>query len=36
MDNYVEQVTEMVYQNYNYPSVIIWAYMNEVLFASSF
>ena len=31
MDNCVEQVTEMVCQNYNYPSVIIWAYMNEVL-----
>lgn len=29
--NSVEQATEMVYQNYNYPSVIIWAYMNEVL-----
>lgn len=31
MDNCVEQATEMVCQNYNYPSVIIWAYMNEVL-----
>ena len=36
MDNCVEQVTEMVCQNYNYPSVIIWAYMNEVLLRPPF
>lgn len=36
MDNCVEQATEMVCQNYNYPSVIIWAYMNEVLLRPPF
>lgn len=30
-DNCVEMAREMVCQNYNNPSVIIWAYMNEVL-----
>lgn len=30
-DNCVEMAKEMVYQDYNSPSVIIWAYMNEVL-----
>ncbi|MBQ0077121.1 MAG: beta-galactosidase [Bacteroidales bacterium] len=29
--NCVNNALEMVYQNYNNPSVIIWAYMNEVL-----
>lgn len=30
-NNCVEMAREMVYQDYNSPSVIIWAYMNEVL-----
>lgn len=30
-NNCVEMAKEMVYQNYNNPSIIIWAYMNEVL-----
>ena len=30
-ENSLEMAREMVYQNYNNPSVIIWAYMNEVL-----
>ncbi|MEG1332374.1 MAG: glycoside hydrolase family 2 TIM barrel-domain containing protein [Bacteroides sp.] len=36
LQNCIEQVTEMVYQNYNYPSVVIWAYMNEVLLRPPF
>ena len=36
LQNCVEQVTEMIYQNYNYPSVVIWAYMNEVLLRPPF
>lgn len=36
LNNCVEQVTEMIYQNYNSPSVIIWAYMNEVLLRPPF
>lgn len=31
LKNCVDQATEMVFQNFNYPSVVIWAYMNEVL-----
>ncbi|MFR9649150.1 MAG: glycoside hydrolase family 2 TIM barrel-domain containing protein [Rikenellaceae bacterium] len=27
----VEMATEMVYQSYNSPSVLIWAYMNEIM-----
>jgi beta-galactosidase len=30
-DNCKTMMTEMIRQNYNHPSVIIWAYMNEVL-----
>ena len=30
-DNCVEMALEMVYQNYNHPSMMIWAYMNEVM-----
>lgn len=30
-DNCKEMQVEMIRQNYNHPSVIIWAYMNEVL-----
>jgi beta-galactosidase len=26
-----EMMKEMIFQNYNHPSVVIWAYMNEVL-----
>lgn len=29
--NCIDQVTEMVYQSYNSPSVVVWAYMNEIL-----
>ncbi len=29
--NSIEMVREMVFQDYNRPSVLIWAYMNEVL-----
>ncbi|MFI3258963.1 MAG: glycoside hydrolase family 2 TIM barrel-domain containing protein [Rikenellaceae bacterium] len=29
--NCIDQAIEMVYQGYNSPSVVIWAYMNEVL-----
>lgn len=31
LHNCIVQATEMVYQNFNSPSVVIWAYMNEVL-----
>ena len=30
-ENCKNMMTEMIKQNYNHPSVIIWAYMNEVL-----
>ncbi|WP_234461899.1 glycoside hydrolase family 2 TIM barrel-domain containing protein [Pedobacter segetis] len=30
-DNCLTMMTEMIRQDYNHPSVIIWAYMNEVL-----
>jgi beta-galactosidase len=30
-DNCKMMMTEMIRQNYNHPSIIIWAYMNEVL-----
>lgn len=30
-DNSLEMTREMIRQSYNHPSVIIWAYMNEVL-----
>ncbi|MFZ4583336.1 MAG: glycoside hydrolase family 2 protein, partial [Paludibacter sp.] len=29
--NCIEMAREMVFQDYNHPSVLIWAYMNEVL-----
>ncbi len=35
-DNCFHMAKEMVYQNYNHPSVIIWAYMNEVLLRPPF
>ena len=31
LDNSVRMAKEMIKQNYNHPSVVIWAYMNEVL-----
>ncbi|MDE5690939.1 MAG: beta galactosidase jelly roll domain-containing protein, partial [Alistipes sp.] len=31
LDNCVRMVREMIRQDFNHPSVIIWAYMNEVL-----
>ncbi|MEA4936519.1 MAG: glycoside hydrolase family 2 TIM barrel-domain containing protein [Paludibacter sp.] len=31
LDNSVNMVKEMIWQNFNHPSVIIWGYMNEVL-----
>ena len=31
LENSLEMIREMVYQDYNSPSVMIWAYMNEVL-----
>lgn len=33
-ENCINMALEMVYQNYNHPSMIIWAYMNEVLIES--
>lgn len=30
-ENCITQLVEMIYQGYNSPSLIIWAYMNEVL-----
>ena len=33
--NCVEMAREMVYQNFNHPSMIVWAYMNEVLLDQS-
>ncbi len=35
-DNCIYMAKEMVYQNFNHPSVIIWAYMNEVLLRPPF
>ncbi|WP_256011239.1 glycoside hydrolase family 2 TIM barrel-domain containing protein [Desertivirga xinjiangensis] len=34
--NCLEMQTEMIRQNFNHPSVIIWAYMNEVLLRPRF
>lgn len=34
--NCLQMQTEMIRQNYNHPSVIIWAYMNEVLLRPPF
>lgn len=31
LENSVNMLKEMIWQNYNHPSVVIWAYMNEVL-----
>jgi len=31
LENGLEQLREMIYQNYNNPSVLEWAYMNEIL-----
>lgn len=31
LDNSLHMVKEMIYQDYNRPSVVIWAYMNETL-----
>lgn len=31
LDNCMTMMTEMIKQNYNHPSVIIWTYMNEVM-----
>jgi len=33
--NCVNMAKEMVYQNYNHPSMVAWAYMNEVLLDNS-
>ena len=33
--NCVNMAREMVYQNYNHPSMVAWAYMNEVLLDNS-
>ena len=33
--NSVNMAREMVYQNYNHPSMVAWAYMNEVLLDNS-
>ncbi|MFR9602732.1 MAG: glycoside hydrolase family 2 TIM barrel-domain containing protein [Rikenellaceae bacterium] len=30
-DNSVEMATEMVYQSFNSPSIVMWAYMNEIM-----
>lgn len=35
-DNSEEMLREMIMQNYNHPSVVIWAYMNEVLLRPKF
>lgn len=34
--NCLQMALEMIYQNYNYPSVVIWGYMNEVLLKPPF
>ncbi|MDR1810259.1 MAG: DUF4982 domain-containing protein, partial [Prevotella sp.] len=34
--NCIEMAKEMVFQDYNHPSVMIWAYMNEVLLRPPF
>lgn len=34
--NCLEMAREMIYQGYNHPSTIIWAYMNEVLLGPPF
>lgn len=34
--NCMEMEKEMIHQNYNHPSVIIWCYMNEVLLRAHF
>ncbi|WP_264521077.1 glycoside hydrolase family 2 TIM barrel-domain containing protein [Flavobacterium sp. N1994] len=31
LNNSLKMIDEMVYQNYNHPSVVCWGYMNEVL-----
>ncbi|WP_374949850.1 glycoside hydrolase family 2 TIM barrel-domain containing protein [Mucilaginibacter sp.] len=35
-ENCKQMLTEMIRQNYNHPSIIIWAYMNEVLLRPKF
>ena len=35
-NNTVQMLQEMIMQNYNHPSLIIWAYMNEVLLGPRF
>ena len=35
-DNCKQMLTEMIRQNFNHPSIIIWAYMNEVLLRPKF
>jgi beta-galactosidase len=34
--NCLKMQSEMIHQNYNHPSIIIWAYMNEVLLQPSY
>ncbi len=36
LDNSLQMATEMVKQNFNHPSVVIWAYMNEVMLRPPF
>lgn len=36
LDNSVEMAKEMVRQNFNHPSVMIWGYMNEILLKKPF
>ena len=31
LENGIGQLREMIYQNFNNPSVLVWAYMNEIL-----
>lgn len=35
-ENSMHMLQEMVYQNYNHPSVVIWCYMNEVMLRPPF
>lgn len=35
-NNAIRMQLEMIFQNYNHPSIIIWAYMNEILLKTKF
>jgi beta-galactosidase len=35
-NNAIRMQLEMIFQNYNHPSIVIWAYMNEILLKTKF